>query len=119
MPREYTLASCHIKLDITELGHVVNVVVEVLEVAYLFLLSLSFCLRVKVVHSWLNNLHSWNVLIFSERKLTPFVKMNYLRRRFSSSDIQKDLEDEDTQSQQSFGSAASGFFGFGAGKKGT
>lgn len=42
--------------------------------------------------------------------------MNYLRRRFSSSDIQKDLEDEDQG--QNFGSAASNFFGFGAGKKG-
>ena len=41
--------------------------------------------------------------------------MNYLRRRFSSSDIQKDLEDED---QQNFGNAASNFFGFGPGKKG-
>ena len=54
----------------------------------------------------------------SERKLTPFNKMNYLRRRFSSSDIQKDLEDEDSQNPQNFGSAASNFFGFGAGKKG-
>lgn len=44
-------------------------------------------------------------------------KMNYLRRRFSSSDIQKDLEDEDSK-QQNFGNAASNFFGFGAGKKG-
>jgi len=43
--------------------------------------------------------------------------MNYLRRRFSSSDIQKDLEDEDSK-QQNFGNAASNFFGFGAGKKG-
>lgn len=43
--------------------------------------------------------------------------MNYLRRRFSSSDIQKDLEDEDQT--QNFGNAATNFFGFGSGKKGT
>lgn len=41
--------------------------------------------------------------------------MNYLRRRFSSSDIQKDLEDEE---QHSYSNAASNFFGFGANKKG-
>ncbi|XP_067934739.1 synapsin-like isoform X2 [Watersipora subatra] len=41
--------------------------------------------------------------------------MNYLRRRFSSSDIQKDLEDEE---QPNFSNTASNFFGFGVAKKG-
>lgn len=38
--------------------------------------------------------------------------MNYIRRRFSSSDIQKDLENE----EQSMSPAS--FFNFGSGKKG-